>query len=115
VSFEREFSSLQWNVSFTLQPSSAVFILCKRRKKEKEKKGKKGKEKRRKGKKGKKEKKEKKGKKGKKRKKEKTLLQSNPAHMTRANDGHTSTIRRGLVGLSSAAPQQRCILYLASS
>jgi hypothetical protein len=30
VSCEREFSSLQGKVSFTLQPSSAVFLLCKR-------------------------------------------------------------------------------------
>jgi hypothetical protein len=33
VSCEREFSSLQGKVSFTLQPSNAVFLLCKRRKK----------------------------------------------------------------------------------
>jgi hypothetical protein len=32
MSCEREFSSLQGKVSFTLQPSSAVFLLCKREK-----------------------------------------------------------------------------------
>jgi hypothetical protein len=32
VSCEREFSSLQGRVSFTLQPSSAFFLLCKREK-----------------------------------------------------------------------------------